>query len=332
MTVREPLAEVVAAAAAGAQIRAGGTDLTERRRHRRAVEDVTDLTGVPGLDAISPLPGGGTRIGAMVSISMLGEDPMSRAYPALVAAADGLATPQIRRVGTLGGNLLQHNRCWYYRHPRVDCLKKGGAGCPARDGEHLYGVCFDAGPCVAPHPSTLGMALLAHDATVELTGGRAAEPTTEPVTSMPLAEVYGDGSEVAADTRHHLLPDGAVLTHVVVPAPLAGERGSYARAISRSRAEWPLVEALARIGVEGDRLTTARVTVGGVAPVPLRLPLVEEALTGATLPELTPDRLGAASALAAHGVAPLPMTGYKVDLLRAMVLEVLERVLGRTAQ
>jgi len=77
---------------------------------------------------------------------------MKRAYPGLTAAAGGLATPQIRGVGTIGGNLAQRNRCWYYRNPHTPCLNKGGAVCPAREGNHLYGVIFDRGPCVAPHP------------------------------------------------------------------------------------------------------------------------------------------------------------------------------------
>ncbi len=89
-----------------------------------------------------------------------------RAYPGLAAAAGGLATPQIRHLATVGGNLAQRSRCWYFRNPHFDCFKKGGSDCPSRAGNHLYGVAFDLGPCVAPHPSTLAAALLAYDATV----------------------------------------------------------------------------------------------------------------------------------------------------------------------
>jgi xanthine dehydrogenase YagS FAD-binding subunit len=95
-----------------------------------------------------------------------GDQRLAPAYPGLAAAAGGLATPQIRAIGTIGGNLAQRSRCWYYRNPHMACLKKGDDTCPARSGNHLYGVIFDPGPCVAPHPSTLAAALLAYDATV----------------------------------------------------------------------------------------------------------------------------------------------------------------------
>src|SRR6202000_291503 len=101
------------------------------------------------------------------SIATIAADPrLGAAYPGLTAAAAGLATPQIRQVATLGGNLAQRSRCWYYRDPHIACFKKGGSSCPAREGNHLYGVAFDLGPCVAPHPSTLAAALLAYDATI----------------------------------------------------------------------------------------------------------------------------------------------------------------------
>ena len=107
------------------------------------------------------------RIGAYTTIAAIAADKqIAAAYPGIVAAAQGLATPQIRHLATLGGNLAQRSRCWYYRNPHIACLKKGGTDCPARDGNHLYGVAFDLGPCVAPHPSTMAAALLAYDATI----------------------------------------------------------------------------------------------------------------------------------------------------------------------
>ena len=101
----------------------------------------------------------------MTPIAAIAADArLTAAYPGIAAAVAGLATPQIRRVATLGGNLAQRSRCWYFRNPRIDCLKKGGSACPAREGNHLYGVAFDLGPCVAPHPSTMATALMAYDA------------------------------------------------------------------------------------------------------------------------------------------------------------------------
>src|SRR4029453_13603532 len=192
--------------------------------------------------------------------AMLAADSrLAQSYPGLAQAAAALATPQIRSTGTLGGNLLQRNRCWYYRHPDIACLKKEGANCPARTGNHLVHVCFDLGPCVAPHPSTLGMALLAYEAEVEVAGA----------TTRSVAEIYGDGSD---GRRDHQLGEHEILTAVRMPRPLDGERAAYFRATSRAQAEWPLAEALARLAVSGGRITFARVTVGGGAPGPLRVP------------------------------------------------------------
>ena len=149
------------------EFRAAGTDLSERRRSGVSCGPIVDLGATPGTIGIDWAADGSARIGAFTSIATIASDPRLRdAYPGIAAAAQGLATPQIRHMATLGGNLAQRSRCWYFRNPQVGCLKKGGSDCPARSGNHLYHVAFDLGPCVAPHPSTMAMALLAYDATI----------------------------------------------------------------------------------------------------------------------------------------------------------------------
>jgi xanthine dehydrogenase YagS FAD-binding subunit len=295
------------------EYRAGGTDLQQRLRSGVSAGPPVDLGRLPGLDQVEWDEHGRARIGALVPVASLAEDPrLAAAYPALAQSAAAVATPQIRSAGTLGGNLLQRNRCWYYRSPAVSCLKKGGEDCPARTGNHLYGVCFDLGPCVAPHPSTLGMTLLAYAAQVELAGGE----------SRSVAALYGDGS----DARHdHQLGEHEMLTAVLMPAPLESEHAAYIRAISRATAEWPLVEAVVRIAVRDATIEFARAAAGGVAPIPLRLQRVEEALTGRPP---SPELLEQAASLAAEGASPLPLTGYKVDLLPRVVHEALNRALA----
>jgi xanthine dehydrogenase YagS FAD-binding subunit len=292
------------------ELRAGGTDLTERRRSGVSSGPLADIAPRPELTTVERDADGGTTIGALVTIDTIAADAgLRRDYPALAAAAGGLATPQIRRVGTIGGNLLQHNRCWYYRHPATSCLKKGGDDCPARAGNHRFGALFDLGACVAVHPSTLGAALLAY----------AARVRTEQRGSIPVVDLFGDG----ADGRHdHQLAAGDLLTAVHLPPPAAGERGGYVRAISRTYAEWPLAEAVARLVVDGDRIAMAAVAVGGVAPVPLRLTAVEAVLTGRPA---TAEVFAEAAERATHGANPLPLTGYKARLLTGTVMEALER-------
>ncbi len=290
--------------------RAGGTDLQDRLRTSNAEPRIIDLTGLPGFADVSEAEDGGLVIGAGATVARLARD-LRRDYPALALTCAGLATPQVRAVATIGGNLLQHTRCWYYRHPETSCLKSGGATCPARDGRHLHGVAFDTSPCVHPHPSSVAMALLAYDATVTVSGGAR----------LGIDELLGDGSD---GTRDHRLPAGEVLTAVVLPPALVGERAAYFRAISRFEAEWPLVEAVARVRLGDDgRVAECGLAIGGVAPVPLRLRAAEELLTGSVLDEAT---IAAVSEAATVGATPLPETGYKVALIAATVREVLERI------
>jgi len=292
------------------ELRAGGTDLSERRRSGVSRGPVADLGDRPELRSVEWRASGSAAIGALVTIAGLASDArLAAAYPGLAAAAAGLATPQIRRVGTVGGNLLQRNHCWYFRHPGTSCLKKGGTDCPARAGNHRYGVLFDLGPCVAPHPSTLGAAFLAYDASVD----------TDRRPALPLPDVLGDGSTGTGD---HQLPPGEVLTRVLLPPPVAGERAAYFRVTSRAYAEWPLAEVVVRLGITGGTVTWAAVAAGGVAPVPLRLPAVEAALRGGPADDAA---FAAAAARAVDGATPLPGTGYKSGLLVGAVTEALER-------
>jgi len=300
------------ALAAPGTFRAGATDLQERRHLHVHEGPLVDLRDVVALDAIEDAPGGGLLVGALVPIAALAEDPRVKArWAGLAAAAGGLATPQIRARATVGGNLLQAVRCWYYRSPQFQCLKKGGSTCLARAGDHLYHSCFDKGACAAPHPSTLGMAFLAYDADVLVRGG----------SDRSVAALLGEGKDPRAN---HTLEDHAMLTHVSLPA-VGEERSAYARTISRARAEWPLVEAIAVLDVAGGVVRGARIAIGGVANVPLRLPKVEAALVGKSP---TTDVIEAAAALGSDGAAPLPMTAYKVDLIAPTLVDVLERALA----
>ncbi|MGI5122189.1 FAD binding domain-containing protein [Marinactinospora thermotolerans] len=297
----------------GGQARAGGTDLTARAGIGRTSGPFVDLRGVAELRGSERRPDGSVRIGAMTTIAEIAADPLVTAgHPALAAAAARLATPQIRTVATLGGNLLQRNRCWYYRNPAFSCHQSGGQGCPARTGASLYSAVIDRGPCVAPHPSSLAVALLAYDATVR----------THRLGVVPAARIYGDGDD---PTRDHLLEPDDVLIEVTLPPPAPSEGWAHHRAAARAAAEWPLVEAVARVGRDGGRLTSVAVAVGGVARVPLRLPEVERAVLR---DGEAPESLSAAAARVADSCSPLADNGYKVELLRATVLEVLEQALA----
>ncbi|MGF1467335.1 MAG: FAD binding domain-containing protein [Sandaracinaceae bacterium] len=285
------------------ELRAGGTDLQERLRSGVSRLPIVDVQAIEGLNHVE-VREDGVDIGALVTLREVGEHPGLRAaYPALTLPAQLLATPQARSRGTMGGVLCQRTRCWYFRNPHLGCPKKGNAEvCPSRDGNHDFGVVFDFGPCVYPHPSSIGAALLTYDATLSVTGrGR-----------ITVADLYGDGSALA----DHQLGPGEMITQVHLPAPVAGEQGAYQRLMSRALAEWPLVEVAVRLVVTEGSIALARVAVGGVANIPFRLTEVEGALEGQPA---TDEVFEAAAARSTERARPLPSTGYKVAMVEALV-------------
>jgi xanthine dehydrogenase YagS FAD-binding subunit len=294
-----------------AEFRAAGTDLSERRRSGVSTGPLVDIAAATDLTSMHWRADGTLRIGAFTSIAAISADPaIAAAYPGVAAAALGVATPQIRHLATLGGNLAQRSRCWYFRNPHIACLKKGGTDCPARSGNHLYAVAFDLGPCVAPHPSTMAAALLAYDATI-ITDRRSA---------LTIGEFLGDGSNGAAD---HALAPGEMIRSIELPAPVPNERARYKRAISRSYAEWPLVEVCVRAVIKDGVFQFIRITAGGIAPVPLRLTASESVVQGKPANAAI---IASAARQATAGAKPLPMTEYKLDLLEGVVRDLLEQI------
>lgn len=297
------------ASSASGEFRAGGTDLQERIRSRIATRDLVDIHNISGLDQIE-FHSEGCTIGALATIDTVGHhERLQDEYSALTLPAQTLATPQIRSMGTMGGVLCQRTRCWYYRHTELGCPKKGNAeSCPAREGNHHFGVCFDLGPCVHPHPSSIGCALLAYDGELDVTGrGR-----------ISVADLFGDGSD---PTRDHTLNEGELITHIQLPPADDGEKSAYFRQMSRVWAEWPLVEVIVRLMMDGNMIREAKVGIGGVANIPFRLTEVEEALRGQEASDAT---FTAASALSIQRANPLPQTDYKLEMVVGSVLQTLE--------
>ena len=302
--------EAVAAHATGAEFRAGGTDVQERIRSGNLSLPLIDIGAISGLSEIEFHESGAT-VGALTDLTTLsGHARLQQDYPALTLPTQTLATPQIRNFATLGGALCQRSRCWYFRHPELGCPKKGNSDtCTAREGNHERGVCFDLGPCVAPHPSSVGCALLTYDAQIEVTGrGR-----------ISVAELFGDGSDA---TRDHTLEKGQMITHIQLPKPMENEKAAYYRMMSRKWAEWPAVEVVARLKLEGETITDAKVAIGAVANIPLRLTEVEELLVGAPANDKT---FQSAAQISVARANPLPQTGHKLKMVVASVFHTLQQ-------
>lgn len=305
--IRFPRSAQEAAGGPG-EIRAGATDVQDRRKRGISagplvdLRDARDMTGITAVD-------GSLVIGATTKLRDIAEHGTLREWaPLLSKAAGGLATPQIRAMATLGGNLLQRNRCWYYRNPDFRCLKSGGSQCNARLGDSSRHAVFDVGPCLSVHASTMACALLCFDASCRVIGSP----------DLSIVDLYGDGSD---PTRDHRLPEGSVLHTVRIAGLVPNERGGYLRSIARREAEWPIVEAAVRIAVEGGQITLARVAIGGVAPVPMRLPEVEQALVGL---RPSPDAFAKAAALASRGTKPTKDSAWRVQFVAPTVQGALE--------
>jgi xanthine dehydrogenase YagS FAD-binding subunit len=288
-----------------AALKAGGVDLLDRMKEGLdSPKTVVSLARISGLDAIDAGPP--ARIGALATLTKIASHPgLRQHYPALADAAAGAATPQIRNMATLGGNLCQRPRCWYYRLEEFDCRKKGGGDCFAIDGENRFHAIFDTELlCCCVHPSATGTALVAYGATLDVVSPKGRR-------SVPIADFFHRPTDDA--TRENTLGPGDVIQSVALPAQPAGTRAVYRKLKEKESFDWPIVETCVRVTISGGTIREARVVFGSVAPVPHRAKAAEALLVGATpSPEL-------AKKAAEAGVAdarPLSQTAYKVRLAR----------------
>jgi xanthine dehydrogenase YagS FAD-binding subunit len=295
---------------------AGGQDLlTEMKEHLAEPDELVNLKSIPGLDRIAEA-GGALTIGALCTLSKLAEAaPVREHLRVLREAALSVASPQIRSQGTVGGNLCQRPRCWYYRNENARCLKKGGSECFAYSGLNKYNAILGGGPSYIVHPSDLAPALVVLDARVSIAGLAG-------VRAMELAQFFKLPSEGDA-TRENVLQESDVLTQVDVPAPEPGMRSTYLKFKERGSFDFALAAVAVALWFDGDRVRRARLCLGGVAPVPWRAQAAEKALEGQ---RLDLEVMKAAAEAAVQGAEPLEMNKYKVPLTKGLVIRALERL------
>ena len=310
------LAEATTALASpGARAHAGGTDLLGCLRDGVfAADTVVSLGGIPELRGVRKNLDGGLIIGAMTTLAEVARDPaVSAGYAALADGALSAASPQLRNQGTLGGNLCQRPRCWYYRGD-FQCARKGGDKCFAAEGENQFHCLFGGDVCFYVHPSDTAPALVAFDAAVRITGKHGSR-------SVPVAQFF---VAPAVDyTRETVLAPGEVVTEVVLPPQPAGTRSTYRKLRARGSWDFALAGAAVVTTLDGGRVRRARIVLSGVAPVPWRVPAAERALIGQPITAATAR---AAAAAAVQGAEPLAENGYKVEMLRGAVEEALLRL------
>ena len=303
----------------GTHLHAGGTDLLGCLRDEVfGAETLVSISGLQDLRRVRKAENGGLLIGAMVSISRVAADPAVRKqYPGLARAASEVASPQLRNQGTIGGNLCQKPRCWYYRG-EFHCLRKGGDTCFAFAGENMFHCILGGDRCYIVHPSDTAPALIALDASVRIKGPKGTR-------SVPVEAFHVPPSE--DPRRDTVLEPGEIVTEVVLPPPPPGLVGSYRKVRARRSWDFALAGVALALVFEGGRVSRARIVLSGAAPVPWRSREAEEVVMGERIDADIAARAGEA---AMENAQPLDQNGYKVPLFQGVIEEELLAAAGRT--
>jgi xanthine dehydrogenase YagS FAD-binding subunit len=313
---RDLRAAIAAGSEARAKYIAGGTDLLQLAKDN--VETPTRLVDLDGFGA-SAIHANSERLRLepLARMSDVAAHPaVVKGWPVLSQALLASASPQVRNMATMGGNLLQRTRCGYFRDTGFACNKRvPGSGCPAITGENrMHAILGGSDHCIASYAGDMAVAMLALDAVIELTG-------TNGKRSVPI----GDFHTVPGDTPHieTVLTAGEMITGIEIPASAAAERSFYLKVRDRTSFEFALVSAAVAMDLNGGMIRNVRVASGGVGTKPWRLPEVEAALTGKQADAAT---IKAAADQAGAGAKPASMNAFKLVLLRRTVLRALQTV------
>lgn len=302
------VAEALTLLASDAIAMAGGTDLLGLMKAGIAEPDrIVDLTALEGLRGWTHEPGRGLEIGALTPLADLESPELRALLPIVPAALADAATPQLRAMGTIGGNLLQRSRCWYYRDDAFPCWLKGGSTCFARHGEHRIHAVIGARECISASPGDLAPALIACDASITLRSAQAGR-------EIPLADLYI--VPTADDRREHALLPGEVITSVRVPGATLARKAAYRKHMDRKAWSFALVSVAVSARIDGRRVRDVRIVLGGVAPVPWRATASEHLLEATVLDARSATEAGR---LALEGAEPLEQNAFKVPLAAELV-------------
>lgn len=301
----------------GARAHAGGTDLLGCLRDRVfTAQKIVSLTGLSELHGVSELANGGLRIGALTTLAELAAHPaVLQRFTALAKGAGAAASPQLRHQGTVGGNLCQRPRCWYYRGD-FPCARKGGDTCFAKEGENQLHAILGSDVCVMVHPSDTAPTLMALDASARIVGPRGSR-------TVPLDAFFVLPSK--DHTRETVVEPDEIVTEILLPAPPAGALSTYRKLRARGAWDFALSGAAVMVARRGKTIQQARVVLSGVAPVPWRATSAEKELVGH---ELSEGVIARAAEKATYGASPLSDNAYKVSLARGAVVEALTELRG----
>ncbi|MCU1277010.1 MAG: molybdopterin dehydrogenase [bacterium] len=313
------LDDAIAQLGPGVVVKAGGVDLLDRLKE--GIDTPTRLVnirGIAGLDAISASDD--LVLGPLATLSQIeAQADVRKRWPALAAACLHAATPQIRNMATVAGNLVQRPRCWYFRSADFHCRKKGGSICYAQQGENQFHAIVGNGLCAIVHPSTVSTALVAYGATVKLKGKRGER-------TLPLEQFFAPPEKDV--TRENVLGADELVTEVRLPATTAGTRAAYHKQVEKESFDWPMADVAVVLEMDGRTCKRASIVLGAAAPVPWRARSSEAILGGRAIDERAAE---AAANAAMHGVTPLAKNGYKVPLFKAVVRRTILAAAGGVA-
>ncbi|MEP6962817.1 MAG: xanthine dehydrogenase family protein subunit M [Acidobacteriota bacterium] len=297
----------------------GGSDLLGMVKERLITPDtLVNLKSIPNMDQIV-VRGTNLHIGGLVTLDAIAKYPDTRGwYTVLLQAAKQVGTPQIRNAGTIAGNVLQRPWCWYYRN-HFPCYKNGGNTCFSVVGENEFHAIFGGGPSYIVHPSDTAPALVALNARFRIVGATAER-------EVAAADFFQLPSVNPA--KENALAPGEILAEIIVPAPMPGMRGTYIKVLDREAWTHAVVSVAALMEMNGAVCRSARVVLGGVAPIPWRVPAVEAMLAGQ---KITEDLLIRAGEKAIEGARPLAKNAYKLPLTKATVKQALRAASGVSA-
>jgi xanthine dehydrogenase YagS FAD-binding subunit len=297
------------------ELLAGGTDLLgEMKRGIRSPQRLVSIKTLDRLGRVTVEEGREKtlRMGALVRISQLEGHPIvAQEFPSLQQAAALVGTPQLRNMGTLGGNLCLHPRCWYFRNPGFPCWLKGGVKCFAVAGENKLHRILGEGVCHSVHPSDLAPALIVLGARVKVAGPKGERETA-------LEKLYMFPRQNRRQTV--TLKQGEMITEIIVPIPGKQSRGIFLKSMERKSWSFALASVGLHLRFDGDRVEEGRMVLGGVAPIPMRAMEAEKVLRGQKLSE---DLAQLAAEAAVSGTRPMRDNAYKVQLVQALVKKAL---------
>jgi xanthine dehydrogenase YagS FAD-binding subunit len=298
-----------------ARLFAGGTDLLGTLKADILAdypEALINIKSIGGLDFIKE-DDAGLTIGALAKLIDIAESSViKKTYPILAQAAESVASPEIRNMGTVAGNLCQETRCWYYRYPhnmggRIECFRKGGKSCPAVKGDNRYHAIFEGKKCFAVCPSDMAMAMAALNASITITGPEGKK-------TMPIMEFY--------KTMGCALKPDEILTEIIVPRPPDHTAQIFSKFRVRESVDFAIASVATAITMENKFCKDVRIILGAVAPTPYRATAAEDTLKGKSI---TPSVAETAAAAAVTGAKPLRKNAYKVEIVKTLVKRAIEK-------